>query len=222
MFRTILNRLNIRFSDNIQKDGSYCLNFRIPDEILKFNIKGLDWKLLNCSKQQVRIIEESYIQTDGYKPGNTTMIFTSKESEKDILQALFSLNGYKSTVYERIGHGFSKKLSYQVSVTKDKNLLLLSPSKHTIRIKPDKNITWCVETELGNFICRRNGKVHITGNSHNTLDKDGVEWGKSMDVGIDAAFHRFGVYTPFSFEEIKDIMSERDTKIIDHHNKYTN
>ena len=48
------------------------------------------------------------------------------------------------------------------------------------------------------------------------------EWGKSLDVGIDSAFARFGEYRPFNFNEFMEIVNKRDVKIIDHHQSHTN
>lgn len=66
------------------------------------------------------------------------------------------------------------------------------------------------------------GRIHLYGHSHDSLDNKGEYWGKSMDVGMDSAFRIFGEYRPFSYEEIIEIMKERETKIIDHHNQNTN
>lgn len=61
------------------------------------------------------------------------------------------------------------------------------------------------------------GAIHLFGHSHNTLPPHG----KSMDVGVDCAFERFGVYRPFSWMEIQSIMSKRESEIVDHHNSRT-
>ena len=217
--RELLNDLQIEFSENIQKDGSICFNFKIPSEILEYNIKGLDWKLLQCNKKQVEVIELAYSETDGYVNKNCTVIFTSKETEKDILHALFALHNYKSTVYSRTDHGFSKKISHQITVTKNKEFLTIQPNKFAIKQPAKDGRTWCIQTEIGNFMCRRNGKIHFTGNSHNSIDNN---WGKSMDVGIDAVFALKGKYRPLSVTEIIEIMDKRDILVLDHHNKYTN
>lgn len=62
------------------------------------------------------------------------------------------------------------------------------------------------------------GAIHLYGHSHNTLPSQG----KSMDVGVDVSFERFGKYRPFSWMEINSIMSKKDTQIVDHHNSLTN
>jgi len=61
------------------------------------------------------------------------------------------------------------------------------------------------------------GVIHLYGHSHDSIDKNGEYWGKSMDVGIDAAKRILGEYRPFSIEEIINIMNKREIKAIDHH-----
>ena len=65
------------------------------------------------------------------------------------------------------------------------------------------------------------GAIHLYGHSHDNLDRTGQYWGKSMDVGIDSAYRITGEYRPFMIEEIVDIMSRRETKLVDHHNSQT-
>lgn len=74
---------------------------------------------------------------------------------------------------------------------------------------------------MHHYSCRvwdksHHGSWHLYGHSHDSLDKDNV-WGKSMDVGVDSAYRILGEYRPFSYEEVKNILKRRDTKIIDHH-----
>lgn len=59
------------------------------------------------------------------------------------------------------------------------------------------------------------GVFHCYGHSHDNLEKE--EWGKSMDVGVDAAYRITGEYRPFSIKEVVDILSKRPIKAIDHH-----
>ena len=64
------------------------------------------------------------------------------------------------------------------------------------------------------------GVCHLYGHSHSSLEH--IEWGKSMDVGVDNAFRLFGQYRPFSMEEVTEILDKRPILFIDHHNKNTN
>lgn len=60
------------------------------------------------------------------------------------------------------------------------------------------------------------GSWCLYGHSHDSLDKE-IVWGKSMDVGVNSAYRILGEYRPFSYDEIKKIMSRREVKVIDHH-----
>lgn len=59
------------------------------------------------------------------------------------------------------------------------------------------------------------GWFHAFGHSHGSLDY--APNGKSMDVGIDCAYNRFGEYRPFSFNEFIEITEQQNTQIIDKH-----
>jgi len=62
------------------------------------------------------------------------------------------------------------------------------------------------------------GVKHIFGHSHGSLE--GV--GRSMDVGIDAAYKIFGEYRPFSLQEVMTILDSKQIEFVDHHNSKTN
>lgn len=64
------------------------------------------------------------------------------------------------------------------------------------------------------------GRIHLYGHSHSTLED--VEWGKSMDVGVDSYYKLHKKYEPFSLTEILEIMSKRSINFVDHHNSATN
>lgn len=64
------------------------------------------------------------------------------------------------------------------------------------------------------------GWWNLYGHSHSTAEnflENHFPGRKSMDVGVDNAFKLTGKYRPFSFEEIKEIMSKRAGISIDHH-----
>jgi calcineurin-like phosphoesterase family protein len=70
------------------------------------------------------------------------------------------------------------------------------------------------------------GFCHTYGHSHSSLETNSrgetTPWGKSMDVGIDNAYRLLGEYRPFSLDEVVDIFSLREAKIIDNHGSGTN
>ena len=57
------------------------------------------------------------------------------------------------------------------------------------------------------------GVIHLYGHSHGSIP----DYGKSMDVGVDVAFKKFGEYRPFNIGDITNIMSKRNIEKIDHH-----
>lgn len=59
------------------------------------------------------------------------------------------------------------------------------------------------------------GSIHLYGHSHSKLE--GEAWGRSMDVGVDNAYKLLKEWRPFSLDEIVDIMSKREPKLVDHH-----
>lgn len=83
-------------------------------------------------------------------------------------------------------------------------------NKYTFFLNHFSHRVWCNS---------HHGVIHLYGHSHNSIDNN---WGKSMDVGIDAVFALKGKYRPLSVTEIIEIMDKRDILVLDHHNKYTN
>lgn len=61
------------------------------------------------------------------------------------------------------------------------------------------------------------GSYHLYGHSHDSLDKTGDTWGRSMDCGIMSGLRIKGKYNLFTFEDINNILSKRQIKVIDHH-----
>ena len=61
----LLNKLNISFKRYNYEDTSSSINFHLPKELLDWNLKGLDKKLLQCNSDQFQIILDTYKETDG-------------------------------------------------------------------------------------------------------------------------------------------------------------
>lgn len=59
------------------------------------------------------------------------------------------------------------------------------------------------------------GALHFYGHSHSNAEH--VVQGHSMDVGIDNAYRLTGDYRPFSFDELKTLLRDREPNLIDHH-----
>jgi calcineurin-like phosphoesterase family protein len=71
------------------------------------------------------------------------------------------------------------------------------------------------------------GYYHLYGHSHDSLDiQKGtnklIEYGKSMDCGVDSAIRILKEARPFSLEEITRILDKRSVEFPDHHKPRTN
>lgn len=158
----LLRRMGISFTKNQRKDGGWGFNFSHPWFVHEYNVKGLDKKLLDATPHQVEVIRRAYRWTDG----NRDLIFSSKKEEIDLLQQLFTLNGYASKMHGREGHGFSSGMSYQISVTERTTQILVRVTERVKIEEVNGEEFWCITNSNGNFFCRRNGAIHLTGNCH--------------------------------------------------------
>lgn len=71
------------------------------------------------------------------------------------------------------------------------------------------------------------GWYHLYGHSHDSLDcerKTGrlIEYGKSIDCGVDAAIRILGCARPFAVSDIVRILDKRHIEFPDHHDSRTN
>ena len=209
-FQNLLTLMNIPFKQYIRSNGEVSTNFYLPKELEGWDIKGLDNKLLKMSEDQTDVFISSYIDTDGYKSGNSILIYTSKKSEAEIISHICAINNWNCNLYSRVGHGFSKGVSYELCCTK--NLSERNISSNNFRIEQVNNEPfWCIKTKHQNFIMRRNGKVMITGNCHgNKIDhhtgQKMREIPNRLDVGIDAAYGLLDEHKPFTWNEVKSII----------------
>ena len=205
--KNLLNTLNIKFKEYNHEDGinkKSSINFNLPEELFNWKLKGLDSKLLDCTKDQFQLILKAYYNTDGTNYGSYSTVYTSKKEECDLLSHLATINGYTSTTTIRYQHGFSKGISYEIYFRE-------SSTSYTNRIKDSTIISevinepfWCIKTELQNFFIRRNGKTSLTGNCHGHLIDDPRYFNICMEH-ID--------YTPISLESIRKEFESRASLI---------
>jgi calcineurin-like phosphoesterase family protein len=205
----LLEALGISFTENVQKDSSRCFNFTVPGAVRQLNVKGLDRKLMEMNARQFEVLLSAYEITDGHRIGDSIVIYSAKEQEIDLLQELAVTHGYRATKYSRYS-GFSNKLQHQLTVTKAP--LAWISNSHMPVCRPHRGLMWCIKNRNQNFLCRRNGRVHLTGNSHGNLAEN-LE-SLSTDVGVD----RWNM-TPVSVAQLRGLMSTRIWKPIDHHGR---
>jgi calcineurin-like phosphoesterase family protein len=202
----LLTRLDIKFSNNVQKSGTTKINFTLPSELMMYKIKPLDRKLLtSLSKRQVDILVETYEITDGYKSSKNGWQFsTSKGCEANLLQETLVCSGYSCNLLKRERGVYT---SYTLAVN-TRNISVISASNFE-RYDYYGNV-WCLTVNNGTLITRLHGKVMITGNCHGSYQGKG----RIKDVGVDA--RKDNLMLPFSELEIITELSQKE--IIGHHN----
>jgi hypothetical protein len=206
-----LTSAGIRFT-RIDIDDYSSFNFYVPRELNDFNLKGLDDKILTATEIEASSIFEAYSNSDGHLPreSNTLIIYSAKENEIDLLQAMFSQNGYHTNKFSR-HHGFGNKLQHQLSVTKKNQVLASTKFIKTEDVTNEQ--FWCVKTSNKTWVMRRNGVVQITGNCHGNYEAEG----KILDVGLDSAYNLFGEHKYLSLKDVSNFMDGRSIVVKDHH-----
>lgn len=203
---------NLGISVNEYESKKYIsFNFHIPYSLRDWNFKGLDIKLLNANKEEVKLIIDAYRNSDGHAQGyENVIIYSQKEQEIDLLQQLFCTNGRMSTKYSRF-HGFGDKLQHQLSVTNNQFVGFRANQLKESEVRNEH--FWCIKTEHQNFFIRRNGRVSLTGNCHGRYQGQG----KSLDVGLDNAYLLYDEHRLFSEQDVIHFMKDRPVHISDHH-----
>lgn len=211
---SLLDLLKIEYkSYKYKKSKSTSVNFYLPKQLENWQIKGLDDRLMFCNQSQLEAILEAYHFSDGVKTtSGGTLIYSAKEKEIDLLQAVATLNGYSSTKYSRY-HGFGSNLQHQLSLSKKELIDLINVSKKVITETTKNESFWCIKTNNQNFFMRRNGRVHLTGNSHGGLPENNQY---KFDVGVDA-WNLF----PVSLEQVIQKMETKSDLAIHHTDRRT-
>ena len=173
--KQLLAELKIPYKEYLQKDGANNIHFYLPDELQGYSFKPIDARITSCNKHQCAVILEEYANTDGYKPYKSYVIYTSKKEEAEAIQLMCITNEYGCIINTRENHGFklqsnSKKTNYELYIVNNPYRCLDNP-QHTVSIeKVENEHFWCLNTNNGTLIVRRNGKVNITGNCHSSFD----------------------------------------------------
>jgi ribonucleotide reductase beta subunit family protein with ferritin-like domain len=103
---------------------------------------------------------------DGHVKGNLKLFCTTRENEKDFVQAVASLVGKTTTVIRSADNRKeSYKDHYRVSIWD--NIQTSSRCEDGVKTHIWNDYVYCVTVPTHNFVMRRNDKVSITGNCHN-------------------------------------------------------
>lgn len=156
-------------------------SFYLSGDIAKFLIKEfpnrkLTWKVLSWNKNARQRLFDGLMDGDGSLPDrnakNYSGEFYSKDNERrDIFMALCISLNYRC---------YEGKNSIVVNI--DKNSTEIQ-RKHKVENSNYIGKIWCINTDTGAFVVRRNGKPFITGNSgfpksmniSKAMQKNGIE-----------------------------------------------
>lgn len=142
--------------------------------------KELNMGLLNSlTKKQIKLLLDGMILGDGCKKG--TRIITSSIEQANLIQILIVMAGYYSNILINDNRGVhfsnkvksgkivTKNVSYLVTIGKNKHFHHISTrgTNHIKKISNQNKLIWCPTVNNGTWVCRRNGKTYITGNSTN-------------------------------------------------------
>lgn len=142
--------------------------------------KGLNMGLLNMlTKKQIKLLLDGMVLGDGCKKG--TRIITSSIEQANLIQILIVMAGYYSNILVNDNRGVhfsnkvksgkivTKNVSYLVTIGKNKHFHHMSTrgTNHIKKISNQNKLIWCPTVNNGTWVCRRNGKTYITGNSTN-------------------------------------------------------
>lgn len=170
--RYILGKLNIKYSEysrvRTYKQRKYVeydfyiggSSAEIVNKIKRLiPNKKLVWGLLDLSLTNKEFLLKGLCCGDGAKANNKFgfSAFYQKDLEQlEIFQALMHLTNKQ---------GWINTKKYCCSIHSNPNTELQGKHNKDRFVKYDGKYVWCIETEIGNFIARRNGKIFITGNS---------------------------------------------------------
>jgi len=186
--RSILNKLDYKFSETITKEGTTKFHVNCREEFSKYfnwidlNIIDSNWGkefLLEISKWDSSTINNSY---------NSFQYFSVEETNINTVQAICALTGYSST----------KTVSTPTNNIQPLFALYISEKRHfgLEKMKPTKEYykgsVYCVEVPSNKLIVRSNGRTLICGNSQRRgfltayLSLDHPEIMDFLDIGTEA------------------------------------
>ena len=185
---------NISIIQNVVDKIGYNYNYKVSGKkhVWRFNKdfadylhniipnKGLNMGLLNMlTKKQIKLLLDGMVLRDGCKKG--TRIITSSIEQANLIQILIVMAGYYSNILVNDNRGVhfsnkvksgkivTKNVSYLVTIGKNKHFHHMSTrgTNHIKKISNQNKLIWCPTVNNGTWVCRRNGKTYITGNSTN-------------------------------------------------------
>lgn len=157
-------------NENHKPEHTFYVTGDLADYLLaNYNDRELDYSLLNFTLECKYKLLDGLMDGDGSvrKNGYSKVFWTQKESRRDIVSALLTCMGYRNNIFCEGRHqGVLFNINHSSSEVS---------YKHRKPLQKYSGKVYCLETETGAFIVRRNGKPFISGNSG---------FPKSMNIGL--------------------------------------
>lgn len=116
----------------------------------------------------LQILLDAYLEGDGHYHDHAywSADTVSKQLADDLHEVAIKC-GWRSMLHNpRLPKGTNRMVAYHVSINKTKQIEYAIRKKRMYRQENYVGKIWCVQVPTGYFVVRRNGKVHITGNSN--------------------------------------------------------
>ena len=124
-------------------------------------LKQFPYDFADLSEDNLKILLETIIQTDGAQKENRIYFYSSNKHNIDIVQEACVKNNLSCRVNEgRSGFNPFKK-TFKAMITSNYSWV---KNQNKIDVVPYNDFTYCLTTKLGTLVTRIDGKVAITGN----------------------------------------------------------
>lgn len=200
--KELLKSANIKYEMSVIKDGSTTIRFNIDKS---FN-KDLR-KYYLATKEQLEIIKEECLLWNGHK-GYRSFYSNTNKSNIDVIQFAFTATNVRAGIF------LEKKdinKTYYVIPTRNK---IAAYSKKSEIVNSVDGYKYCFTTSTGYFVCRRNGKVFITGNCGVLSVKYSLKKGTTTDsLDLPLLDHKVREAIPMGMEiHDKTVINEKEFK----------
>ena len=166
---------NVKYSEyvrhysnpNHRDEHTFYVTGQLADKLLaSYPNRELTWDVLNWDTNSRKALLDGLMDGDGsFRHHQYAKTFWSQKQERlDIFQALCISLNYRASISDKGCVNFN--IAHNSTQTQTKH--------HKANI-PYKGKVYCLETETGAFVVRRNGKAFISGNSG---------FPKSMNIGL--------------------------------------
>lgn len=185
-----LDSLGVTYKTYLQKTNE-CMQYyihasnRLVDELVQVAPnRVLSFEFISSlSDGQRLLLMNTMIDGDGWRSGKNARQYIQKDKNHlDAFVALCAMCGIATQIGQRkdgcytvtlknrrINEGYSLDFNGgYVSGRYNTQINKKNPKKHT-PTEAYSGLVWCPETDYGTFVCRRNDKVYVTGNTYDAV-----------------------------------------------------